>query len=109
MNADLHKKIDLDEEPYRLFTDFTRYPALDSMFSIYMLALGDYLEVDNYASVPQGFDRQFTWVIFILGSAVISVVLMNMLVGILAIPFAEIESNREKYMNKFKVEMIIDF
>ena len=38
-------------------------------------------------------DKNISWIVFLIGSAVIGVVLMNMLVGILALPFEEIQEN----------------
>ena len=40
---------------------------------------------------------------------IILLIMMNMLIAVMALPFGEIEHNKLKHLNKFKVEMILDF
>ena len=46
---------------------------------------------------------------FISACILILLIMMNMLIAVMALPFGDIARNKQKYLNKFKVEMILDF
>ena len=80
-------------EEFRYYGTFTGLPAFDAIVSLYFLTLGDFADTEGYGEAPESLDKNIAWTVFIIGSAVIGVVLMNMLVGILALPFEEIQEN----------------
>ena len=46
---------------------------------------------------------------FVTACVLILTIMMNMLIAVMALPFEDIAKDKQKHLNKFKVEMILDF
>jgi hypothetical protein len=59
-------------EPYTIVENYIGETYLDSLMSVYLLALGDFADRENYQNLPDANDdKEFAWVIFICGTILI--------------------------------------
>ena len=55
-NASLDLKLHPEREPYVFVDKFVGTPYLDSIISVYLLALGDFADRENYQDLPDKVD-----------------------------------------------------
>ena len=79
-------------------------PFIDSLIMVYMIALGEFGFTDNFV----GQQSKVAWVVFILATFMLLVVLLNMLIAVMADPFAYVNENRKMFMIKQRIELILD-
>ena len=89
------------------------YPAVDALISMYLIALGDFADREGFMKVPNdangGKDKVVAWIMFMVACFLILIIFMNMLIAVMSLPFGEVQDNKDKHLNKFKVMMILDF
>ena len=73
--------------------EFENQPFLNSLIYSYKLSLGDF-DTENYAEAG---DRSLLWVLFVLGTLILQITLLNMLIAIMGDTFDEVmETKLEK-------------
>ena len=78
------------EEDYHYVDDYVGNSMVDSLISMYLLALGEF-DLDGY---KQGHDVSLAWIFFVMASFLLLLVFMNMLIAIMGETFSEVQSNQ---------------
>ena len=66
--------------------ELDNYPFINSIIYSYKLSLGDF-DTENYAEAG---DRSLLWVLFVLGTLILQITLLNMLIAIMGDTFDEV-------------------
>lgn len=76
---------------------------------MYLVSLGDFADRELYTEIPSGVDKNLAWLMFLLSSFVVLIMFSNMIIGVMGLPFDIVLENKIKYINQFKIGLIVDF
>ena len=81
-------------------------PFIDSIFVICLLSIGEFTSIDGYS---RGHNPKTAFTMFGLAVIIMMLLFMNMLIAVMATPFAVVEEKKSLYIYKSQIEMILDF
>lgn len=87
-------------------TSFVDSEFFASLISVYLLSLGDFQQLAGYS---EGHDRQFAWLMFILGTIIIQLIFMNMLIAVMSTPFSIVKEKETLFRYKQQLSIIVDY
>jgi hypothetical protein len=81
-------------------------PFVDAFVVMCLLSIGEFTSMDGYS---EGHNPLAAWTMFALAIVIMLLLFMNMLIAVMAAPFAAVEENKSLYIYQSQIEMILDF
>jgi hypothetical protein len=67
----------------------------DAIISMYLASIGEFNSLGSYIG---GYNVKSVWMMFLIGTVVLCMIFMNMLIGVMSEPFADVSDNRDSYV-----------
>ena len=103
--ANFYMILNTETDEAKYFNPIFGIPYIDAMFSMYLIALGDF-SIILYDSTP---NKNAAYIFFLIATFMILVVFMNMLIAIMGSTFGTVYENQEENALFEQLQMIQDY